>query len=267
MITSKDFMLCSSMTEEQVKAMPNKQEYSSQTKFDGTRVIAVVNNGKVVLLNRHSGICNNQFGEVVEDLATMPNGVYDGEVISLDDNFNQLQRRAGTKDIQKIPILRKQIPVKYMIFDILHNGSVLKNMPLKDRIVILKNIFSTYKAQFVEMAEYGDIDTMLSKAHAENREGIIVKSLNGIYEGKRSPYWVKCKFFCETTIKVCKYEVNNKGITAEDKEGNRVQIAGNQSIEVKNLIDSTGEVSILVQYLEMTKGNKHRFISYRGLAQ
>lgn len=279
MITSKDFMLCDSRTEEEVKIIPNKQDYTANIKYDGCRVIAVINNGKVVLLNRHGGICNNQFGEVVDDLKTMPNGVYDGEVISLDDNFNQLQRRAGTKDPNKISILRKQIPVKYMIFDIIHNGTTLAVRHLKDRIVILKNVFSTYTAQkfydderkertpFVEMAEYGDINTMLEKAHTEDREGIIVKFLNGFYEGKRSPYWIKCKFFLETTINVCKYEENPKGITAEDKEGNRVLVAGNQSLEVKQLIDIIGEVTINIQYLEKTKEGRYRFPSYRGLVK
>jgi hypothetical protein len=137
----------------------------------------------------------------------------------------------------------------------------------------MKKTFDEFSKNFtdrkpcVEMAEYNSIKVMLEKAHKEDREGIIVKNLNSPYEHKRSKGWLKCKFFLETTIKICRYTENPKGIRAEDNMGNAVQIAGHQSIEVKQLLDTQKEVEINIQYLEKTVEGRFRFPSFRGLVR
>jgi ATP-dependent DNA ligase len=231
-------------------------------------------NSQAVLVNRRGHICNFQFEEVVEDLTKMPNGIYDGEVISEDDVFNKLQKRSGTRDRRKQVELRKEIPVKYMVFDLLNfNKQYITSKPLRERIEILKKVFEEFNKKFtdkkpcIEMAEFKPIKEMLEKAHKEDREGIIIKNLISIYEHKRTKTWLKCKFFEEATIKICRYTENNKGIRAEDDIGNCVQIAGEQSKEVKHLLDTQKEVEIFVQYLEKTVEGKLRFISYRGLVK
>jgi ATP-dependent DNA ligase len=271
MVTKEDFMLCDSVTEDIAKTMPDSL-YVANRKYDGERIIAVVQNGQVALMNRRGFIKNLQYEEVVEDLKAMPNCILDGECISFDDNFNRLQRRSGTKNTAKQKILMKEIPVKYMVFDILQlDGKVLTGLMLRDRVTKLQGVFNNFntyfsdRKPFVEMAEYEPINQMLGKAHTEDREGIIVKTWNGIYEGKRSKAWLKCKFFLEKTIKICSYTVNPAGIRTEDKDGNAVQISGGQHVHVKQLLDSQGEVEIYVQYLEMTADNRMRFPSFRGL--
>ncbi|MEK6881091.1 MAG: hypothetical protein AABY22_15840 [Nanoarchaeota archaeon] len=61
------------------------------------------------------------------------------------------------------------------------------------------------------------------------------------------------------------YEVNNKGITLTNKDGYRVQCAGEQSLNVQQKIDNDGKVKVKIQYLQKTKDNRLRFISYRGM--
>ena len=73
------------------------------------------------------------------------------------------------------------------------------------------------------------------------------------------------KLFKETTITITGYTENPKGIRATDSEGNAVQIAGFQSNEVKQKLHQNGYVTIAIQYLQKTKENRFRFISYRGL--
>ena len=268
-IKSEDFMLCESVTEEEAKVM-NENDYSANIKFDGERIMAVVMDNQTVLINRRGHICNFNFEEVVEDMNKMPNGIYDGEVISLCDTFNKLQRRAGTRDRNKQKELRKEIPVKYMVFDMLNtNKQSITSKPLKERIKMMTMIFLEKEGELpsVEMAEYNTIPIMLEKAHKEDREGIIVKHLNMPYEHRRSRGWLKCKFFLETTIKVSRYTENPKGIRAEDDMGNAVQIAGHQSIEVKQLMDTQKEVEINIQYLEKTAEGRFRFPSFRGLVR
>jgi bifunctional non-homologous end joining protein LigD len=266
-IKTEDFQLCESTTEEEAKMM-NDKDFVANIKFDGERIIAVVMDNQSVLVNRRGRICNFNFEEVVEDMNTLPNGIYDGEVISLCDTFNKLQSRAGTKDRTKLIALRKTIPVKYMVFDILNlKTQSLVNLPLRERVIKLNEAFKDFKGISVEKAEYKPINEMLEKAHKEDREGIIVKSWNGTYEGKRSKNWLKCKFWISTTIKVCRYESNPKGITVEDCMGNRCLIAGQQSLEVKQMLDTYNEAEIRIQFLEKTVEGRFRFPSFLELVK
>lgn len=266
MTINKDiFMLCNSIQEDEAVTL-NEQRYQANYKFDGERIIAVVMDGDVILMNRRGKICNIHFREVVEDLKKLPNCIIDGEIISFDDDFNKLMRRAGTQKLHKIKELEVLIPVKMMVFDCLKVGdNDIRNISLYSRIEELQKLFLGLSFTNVELAEYKPIKEMLELAKAQDKEGIIVKDIQGIYESKRSNYWKKLKFFLEGTIKAVKYEENPKGLTLEDGDGNRVACLGSQAEEVKRILDSTGEVEVYIQYLEKTKENRYRFPSYRGL--
>lgn len=292
MITSKDFMLCQSITESEALAL-KQEEYTCNRKYDGIRIVAVIEkyqnipltpfqediivSKSVILLNRRGGCVNKNFREVIKDLEEfskrLKDGevmILDGEIISIDDNFTKLQRRALTKDTNKIKALEKEVPIKYMIFDILNRGD--KNLmlePLSVRIQELQKIYNETKhLNNIELAEYGKITEMLEKAKAEKREGCVVKDLNGIYEGRRSPHWKKLKFWLEADITFTKYTINNMGIRVETDDGKvACQIAGTeQSQEVKEVLDKDGKVEVTIQYLsknEETGG--YRFPSYKKL--
>jgi ATP-dependent DNA ligase len=271
MVDKDTLMLCDSITEEEAIGLPDIA-YTSNLKFDGNRILAVVKNGQVALLNRRGYNPYKEFAEVVEDLKFMPDCILDGEVIDFSDTFNVLQRRAGTRNPIKQAMLRKEIPVKFMVFDILQlNGQTLTGLMLRDRIPKLQNLFIDFnknfidRKPFVEMAEYKPIKEMLEQAHKEDREGIIVKSLNGSYEGRRSKSWLKCKFLLEKDLKMTKYTINPKGIRVENEDGIAVQIAGNISNEAKKILDTYNEITISIRYLEQTQTGMYRFPSFKEI--
>jgi ATP-dependent DNA ligase len=270
MITDKDFMLCNSTTEQQALSY-DKTRWVAQKKADGERIIAVVINHDTILVNRRGKICNFHFEEVAEDLNKLDDGIIDGEIISLDDDFNKLQRRALTKDRDKLKKLQTEIPVKFQVFDILAiNGVAKQNLithkPLKERIQILNKYFENKSFNHTELLEYGDIDTIYNKAKANDSEGIVLKDLNGVYEGKRSNYWIKCKFFLEKDIVFTKYEINPNGIRVESEDGIACQVGGfEQSKQVKELLDRNGKVELTLQYLEETEDKKLRFPSFKKI--
>lgn len=265
MISKDIFQLCNSIDEEQALKL-DSEDYQANYKFDGERIIAIVIDNDVILVNRRGGICNFHFKEVVEDLKKLKNCIIDGEIISFDDDFNKLQRRGHTKNKLKMKELEKEIPVKYMVFDCLkREDRDIRQTPLKSRLVELQGLFNNLSFTNVELVEYKPISEMLVTAKAKDKEGLIIKDMYANYESKRTDNWKKLKFWCEGTIKVIKYSENPKGIRAEDSLGNAVQIAGEQSNEVKDLIDKQGEVEICIQYLEKTAENRFRFPSYRGL--
>ena len=222
--------------------------------------------GKVTLVNRRGNNKTDNFPEVVRELeeyarkfCVIDSFILDGEVISEDDDFNKLLKRSLTKDKVKRKLLEKEIPVRYMVFDILESDGInLMNKPLKERLLWIPNIKGK--------VEYGDIKEVYEQAIKEDREGVIIKDMKSPYEnGKRSFNWLKCKFFKEMVLEVNTYTENNAGIRVEDSEGNVVQVSGTQHKEVKDKIDTNGKLKIEVQYLEKTAKGRLRNPSFRGV--
>lgn len=269
-LTKDVFMLCKGMTtDEAEKITPQHRDYSRYTaniKFDGERIIAVVLNGDVILMNRNGKITNFNFREVVEDLKGLDDCIIDGEIISRDDDFTKLMTRARVSNPTKLAQREKDVPIKYMVFDVLKIGSEdLRTRDLMIRVKKLNELLEGKETDNLEIAEYGDIDVMFERAKLEDREGIIAKDICGKYESRRSEFWLKIKFFKETTFKAISYTQNPKGIRVEDSLGRSCQIAGQQHEEVKEILDSVGEVTINIQYLSQASNGNYRFPSYRGL--
>jgi len=264
-MNEKMFQLCESITEEEMKGL-DRERYKANEKYDGTRVMTIKKGTDIFMFGRRGEIYNERFSEIFEELSKIPGEfIIDGEVISSDGLFNTLQRRALTQNKQKIEELKKIIPIKYMVFDILSiNGNVITNEKLKDRIVILNNLFSNVYAN-IELVEYGEIDILYEKVKKECREGIVVKDMDSFYESRRSKSWLKRKLFKEHYLTITGYSINNKGIRATDNDNNCLQIAGTNGMKVKNEIDTKGYANILIQYLEKTELGRYRFISFRGL--
>jgi len=265
-INGKSFQLCNSISEEEAIGLDSRN-YQANIKYDGERIMAVKTKGDVILVNRRGNICNLQFQEVVEELKTLKEDyIIDGEIISLNDDFTALQRRALTKNPSKIIALQTEIPVKYMVFDIVSkDNDTCYYTDLKDRIELLKSLFKDTTFKHIELAEYLPIKAMLKKAREQNREGIIVKNMWASYIASRNDHFQKLKFFEETDIKVTKYTQNPRGIRVEDDQGNACQVAGDKSIDVKREIEDKGYAEITIQFLERTAEGRFRFPSFREL--
>lgn len=271
MINAKFFMLCDSITEEESEGL-DTQRWKANIKYDGERIISIREGDDIILINRRGKICNLHFPEIVEELKKIlpDKTIVDGEIISTDDNFTALQSRALTSKVSRIKELIKEVPVNYMIFDLIKNKDKdIRFLELEDRVTQMKDLFSSLQGQSdkIKLAEFGEIKEMIKKARAEDREGLILKDMNGTYENRRSPAWKKLKFFLEGELKPISYEENPKGIRVEDKDGNAVQIAGQQSKPIKALIDQKKDITIYVQYLEKSEEGRMRFPSFRGLKE
>jgi len=259
-------MLCDSIKEKELDNL-KFSNVKANIKYDGERILAVKKDGEVMLVNRRGRNKTQNYLEVVKVLEKVGNDfILDGEMITFDDNFDKLQKRALTKDRFKQERLREVLPVKYAVFDILKlDQKDLKFLPLKERLKFIEML--ELNSKNIEIAEYLPVRVMLATAYAEQREGIVIKNMESIYEERRSKNWLKCKFFKETTLVVKTYTTNNAGIRCEDSEGNAVQVSGSQHLAVKQLIDEQGEAEIEIQYLDKTKNGRLRFPSFRSLAK
>lgn len=265
------FMLCESIQDEKVLSQLDRVRYKANIKNDGERAIAVKKDEDLILFNRRGNIINYKFNEVVRALKLIDKDfMIDGEIINIDNtiggNFNLLSRRALTKDKNKIAQLEKEIPVKFMVFDIImYDKKSVKNEPLYERLKYLRELLKDNLNENLELVIYDEIDNLLALVIENNGEGIVIKDMNGLYESKRSKNWYKHKLFKETTITITGFTENNAGIRATDNIGNAVQISGRHITDVKAVMESKGYANIFVQYLEKTKENKLRFISYKRL--
>jgi len=219
-------------------------------------------------VNRNGRIKNSIYREVIEDFKQMPfDFILDSEIITEDNLFNSLQHRSNLSNEEKIIEAIKKYPIKCMVFDIIRlKDNDLRTMPLNERVLILEELFCEFKFNKVEMVKYyEDLNALYSFAKSKQLEGIVLKAISSNYESRRSNSWLKLKFFKETNLRVQRYTINNAGIRVEDYNDNACQIQGLKSNIVKDEIDNNGYCDIVVQYLEKTKNNKLRFISYKGL--
>ena len=267
MINKKDFMLCEKVEETDLDKYTHSH-YLGNIKFDGERIIIIKQAEEVFLVNRNGRIKNSMYRELIADFKQVPfDFILDSEVITEDNLFNTLQHRINLSNEEKIIEAEHKYPIKCMVFDIIRlKDNDLRNMPLNERVLILEELFCEFKFNKVEMVKYyEDLNALYSFAKAKQLEGIVLKAISSNYENGRSKSWLKLKFFKLADIKAVSYEINNSGIRVEDDKENACQVSGNQHIKVKEEIDNKGFCEIIVQYLEKTKNNKLRFISYKGL--
>lgn len=263
------FMLCEKIEEKDLDKLNG--DWKANIKYDGERIVAIVKNGEVFLLNRRGKEKNSYYAEIVEALKKYPDCILDGEVVSFDEKFETLQRRALTSNKEKQEQLRKEIPVRYMVFDILQfEGNGLTHLPLKERIKYFDKFKQEEYPRKINFVSYSEINHLLELTKRINSvefsiEGLVIKNMDSKYQQRRSNDWLKLKFFKETEMRLTSYTLNNAGIRCEDDLGNAVQVAGKQHKEVKDRIDSVGYCEVFIQYLDITKENRFRFPSYRGL--
>jgi bifunctional non-homologous end joining protein LigD len=169
---------------------PPGEGWIYELKFDGYRVIAVVNEGSVKLYSRNEKILS--FPEIREAVAQLElkNGVLDGEVVALDDqgrpSFQLLQARE----------MGEPAPICYYLFDILNlEGRDLRGLPLTRRKEILQRLMEgvadplRFSDSFTESPS-----AILDQIKSHGLEGIIGKKAQSRYEaGLRSGAWVKVK--------------------------------------------------------------------------
>jgi len=171
--------------------------YTHELKFDGYRILAEVDGGRVTLKTRNGADATRWFPEVTAALAGLPSGrhVLDGEVCVLDEigrsDFDRLQVRAKRRGFKA-----GDDPVVYCVFDVLvHAGEDVRALPLAKRKARLRRLLRRKLPSVMLVDGVGGNGVWLyQQAIALELEGIVSKRLDSVYEsGVRSPAWLKIK--------------------------------------------------------------------------
>ena len=183
-------------------------------KYDGVRVIAIVQNGSATLHSRNGKILSN-FPHIEEALSKpeFEGLVFDGEVMS--EDFQSLMKQVHRKE-------GAQTEDAYLaVFDMLtlaefKAGGTSKTAEVRrGRLIELDHanllpssirIVDAYSVNFDTDEGKAEFDKLNKTALAEGYEGLMIKPIDQGYKCKRSHAWLKVKPFIEVTLSVVDVE-------------------------------------------------------------
>ncbi len=177
------------------------QNYGFEFKWDGMRVVSFWDGKTLAMRSRNDLEATFKYPELhaLGPALSSQSAILDGEVVALDEvdrpSFARLQRRMKVSDPRVALRLVNQVPVHYVIFDLLYlDGRSLMDLPYTRRREMLEELTLRGPSWQVTPAHVGEGAAMLETARAHSLEGIVAKRLDSIYEpGKRSPSWLKIK--------------------------------------------------------------------------
>ena len=223
------------------------KEFSITTKIDGSRIVAMKDNGQVIFWTRQG-----QKYEGLVDLETElknvsdDNFVLDGEIVAIntdkENTYKNTMKLSRTKDLEKHGL-------KMLVFDYMPIANFkAQRCPIAyhSRRAMLSALFDLNELKFFEKLPilYKGTDTskvteILDEQVAKGEEGIMINIWDAPYEFKRTNNLLKVKKFQDTEVEiigfeegtnklagtlgafVCKYKDNEvrvgSGLTDEDR--------------------------------------------------
>lgn len=180
--------------------IPKGPNWISQIKWDGVRMLTYCDGQDVRLVNRSLNERTGQYPELLDisSYCGAKSVILDGEIIAFDDSrpsFREVMRRDGIRKLQAVPPAAREIPVTYMIFDLLYlNGEWVTDKPLRERQELLYGIVRpTGRVRLVDNAADGERLFDVMKQHG--MEGVVSKDLTSTYAlGGKDGRWKKRKY-------------------------------------------------------------------------
>jgi bifunctional non-homologous end joining protein LigD len=179
-------------------------EWLFETKWDGYRAIASVENNNVALYSRNEKSFLKDYPPVVAAVEKVShNVVLDGEIIVLD--------KKGRSDFQSLQNYKTtgKGNLVYVVFDLLHlNGYELQQLTLLERKSLLKDLVASLGDKTIRFSAHVLKKGLnfFKKAQEKEWEGIIAKKTDSIYEeGRRGMSWLKIKIINEQEALICGY--------------------------------------------------------------
>ncbi len=187
------------MLAETVRQPFSRPGWFFELKYDGYRLLAIREAGRVVLKFRSGRDATRTFPEIARALAALPYPrlTVDGEVVVLDDSgkpsFQRLQIRAQRSRDADIQTAMVEYPATFFGFDLLTYGDFdLRSFPLRRRKQWLERILPKrgplrYADHFEETGR-----ELFESVVKLGLEGIVAKKSDSPYRsGKRSDEWLK----------------------------------------------------------------------------
>jgi ATP-dependent DNA ligase I len=166
-------------------------------KLDGIRIQAHLADGNVRLFTRTLDEITGRLPEVVAVLAKLPvsTAVFDGELIALREDGRPLpfqDTAARTASLDSAP----SVPLSVFLFDVLHaDGTDLIDAEDQQRHAALaRAVPAELLMPRLVTGSVEEATAFFADAIAHGHEGVVIKSLDGLYAaGRRGAGWIKVK--------------------------------------------------------------------------
>jgi bifunctional non-homologous end joining protein LigD len=194
-----------------------------QVKWDGVRCLSYLEPPGITLINKRLNHRTAQYPELVAALTQLKNQevILDGEIIAFDSsgkpNFRRVLKRDLVKSGDKATRLVHQVPVNYLVFDILYyQGKNICHLSLTTRQELLATVLSPLApGELIQRVDNfpGEGRTLYQTVEREGLEGIVAKHMGSPYLlGEKSPYWHKIKCWRQLKAVVCGLLVKNRSL-------------------------------------------------------
>ena len=157
-----------------------------EEKYDGYRILAYKEGGRVRLVSRNAKDRTGTYGDVADAVRALPSRtlLLDGEVVAFD--------RRGVSRFQLLQ--QGQIGPAYAVFDCLYaNGRDLRREPLATRRRMLESALTDRAPLRLARRLAGDGLAAYRLAKRRGLEGLIAKDADAPYVEGRSGKWLKVK--------------------------------------------------------------------------
>ena len=206
-----------------------------EDKYDGIRAQAHCSGDEVRIFSRTRDDITESFPELPDVLSGLDkDAILDGEIVAWSYSegnpnepgralpFSALQQRLGRKKVSQE--LMRQVPVAYLVFDVLYaGGELLLDHGLRERSAILNGLLKTarkymkarskesqgqlgftseedpstaqvIRAPVFEAHSSDELEQLFTAAQERGNEGLMIKDLNSRYTpGRRGKSWLKMK--------------------------------------------------------------------------
>jgi bifunctional non-homologous end joining protein LigD len=163
-------------------------EWIHEIKFDGYRLIARKDAGRVVLWSRYATDYSDTFVRIAEAIRALPvdHVMIDGEAVVF--------RPDGHSDFAALRTNRGAAQASFVAYDLLRfQGEDWRTLPLEVRRAQLGSIVAGIDGLTFSEAIEGDGALVFDHACRLGLEGIVSKRLGGVYSSGRCRNWLKVK--------------------------------------------------------------------------
>lgn len=209
--------------------LPSGPGWAFEIKWDGVRVLADTTGGHLRLHARSGRDVTVAYPELAA-LADVPGAVLDGEVVAMADgipSFEALAARMHVRDRARAAALARQLPVSYLVFDVLTlYGVDVTRRTFDERRATLERLELPSPATLSPV--YPDGPDLWEVTRAHGLEGVVAKRRSSTYQpGRRSPDWLKAAHRSTRTALVAGWRPETTGsgrlgavhLAAPDAEG------------------------------------------------
>ncbi|MDQ6600747.1 ATP-dependent DNA ligase [Bacillus salipaludis] len=227
-------------------------EYITELKLDGIRLILSKFDDKVRLYTRHNNEVTAKFPELLS--IDIPNGtVIDGEIIVTDSegkpDFEAMMERFQSK--------RSAHRIQYCVFDVIYyKGDKVANLPLVERKELLESFLQPTQEIVLVQWMHGNGEAYFKLTQDHSLEGVVLKKADSAYKiGKRSHDWLKVINYQYTEAFITGMRKDEFGLLLGVEEGGKIKPAG-----IMEFMNQTDRRTFYQRYRNLIIEENNKFI-------